>query len=139
MSQFQLHEDPESINPDHVIDLYHLIGGDRPNLGADTIRQAFLNSSYMATVTLPDGELIGWIRALSDQVSTTWIPEMVVHPEYSQLGVDGMLLDAVAAKYGHTTVFFQAMHTEFTTRASFYEKRGIKPMPSLIVCAKKPA
>jgi hypothetical protein len=137
MSQFELHEDPSEVNPQHVIDLYHLIGGDRPNLDEETIRKAFVNSSYMATVSLPDGELIGWIRALSDGVSTTWIPEMVSHPEYGSLGVDGMLLDAVIDKYRHTTVYFQTFHTDFTERASFYEKRGIKPMPNLIVCAKK--
>ncbi len=137
MSQFELHENPAEVNPEHVIDLYHLIGGDRPNLDAEMIRQAFVNSSYMATVSLPDGELIGWIRALSDGVSTTWIPEMVSHPEYGSLGVDGMLLDAVIDKYSHTTVYFQTFHTDFTERAGFYEKRGIKPMPNLIVCAKK--
>lgn len=137
MSQFQLHENPSDINPELVIDLYHLIGGDRPNLDQETIRKAFLNSSFMATVTLPDGELIGWIRVLSDDVSTSWIPEMVVHPEYSQLGVDSMLLDVVIKKYGHTTVYFQTFHTDFTERAQFYSEKGIKPMPNLIVCAKK--
>ncbi|PKL77961.1 MAG: hypothetical protein CVV27_04210 [Candidatus Melainabacteria bacterium HGW-Melainabacteria-1] len=137
MSQFELHENPAEINPQHVIDLYHLIGGDRPNLDEETIRKAFINSSYMATVSLPDGELVGWIRALSDSVSTTWIPEMVTHPEYGSLGVDGMLLDAVIDKYKHTTVYFQTFHTDFTERAGFYDKRGIKPMPNLIVCAKK--
>ncbi len=137
MSQFELHENPSTIDPEQVIDLYHLIGGDRPNLDSETIREAFLNSSYMATVTLPDGELIGWIRALSDQVSTTWIPEMVVHPEYARLGVDGLLLDAVIKNYEGTTVYFQTLHTEFTERAGFYAERKIQPMPSLIVCAKK--
>ncbi|MBF2052796.1 MAG: GNAT family N-acetyltransferase [Candidatus Sericytochromatia bacterium] len=137
MSQFQLHENPTDINPEQVLDLYHLIGGDRPNLDEEIIRKAFLNSAYMATVTLPDGELIGWIRALSDGVSTTWIPEMVSHPDYTALGVDGMLLDAVINNYKHTTVYFQTFHTDFTERAGFYEKRGIKPMPNLIVCAKK--
>lgn len=137
MSQFQLEENPEKINPEHVIDLYHLIGGDRPNLSTDTIRQAFINSSYMAMVSLPDGELIGWIRSLSDGVSTTWIPEMVVHPEYAQLGVDSMLLDAVLTHHDNTTVYFQTLHTDFTSRASFYESKGIQPMPSYIVCAKK--
>lgn len=137
MSQFQLHEDPNAIQPEQVIDLYHLIGGDRPNIDEETIRQAFVNSAYTALVTLSDGELIGWIRALSDDVSTTWIPEMVVHPEYGRLGVDGMLLDAVMGKYNHTTVYFQTFHTDFTERASFYGERGIKPMPNLIVCAKK--
>lgn len=137
MSQFELHENPSTIDPEQVIDLYHLIGGDRPNLDSETIKEAFLNSSYMATVTLPDGELIGWIRALSDQVSTTWIPEMVVHPEYARLGVDGQLLDAVIKNYEGTTVYFQTLHTEFTERAGFYAERKIQPMPSLIVCAKK--
>jgi GNAT superfamily N-acetyltransferase len=137
MSQFELHENPSNIDPEQVIDLYHLIGGDRPNLDAATIKEAFLNSSYMATVTLPDGELIGWIRALSDQVSTSWIPEMVVHPEYARLGVDGMLLDAVIDAYSGTTVYFQTLHTEFTDRAAFYSERKIQPMPNLIVCAKK--
>lgn len=137
MSQFELHENSADVNPEHVIDLYHLIGGDRPNLDVETIRLAFVNSSYTATVTLPDGELIGWIRALSDGVSTTWIPEMVTHPEYGTLGVDGMLLDAVIEKYKHTTVYFQTFHTDFTERAGFYGQRGIKPMPNLIVCAKK--
>lgn len=137
MSQFELHENPSTIDPEQVIDLYHLIGGDRPNLDAETIRAAFMNSSYMATVSLPDGELIGWIRALSDQVSTTWIPEMVVHPEYARLGVDGQLLDAVIKAYEGTIVYFQTLHTEFTERAGFYAERKIQPMPSLIVCAKK--
>ena len=137
MSQFELQENPASIDPEQVIDLYHLIGGDRPDLDSETIKEAFLNSSYMATVSLPDGELIGWIRALSDKVSTTWIPEMVVHPEYSQLGVDAQLLDAVTGAYEGTTVYFQILHTEFTARAGFYEERNIRPMPSLIVCAKK--
>ena len=137
MSQFELQENPSSIDPEQVIDLYHLIGGDRPNLDAETIKQAFLNSAYMATVALPDGELIGWIRALSEQVSTTWIPEMVVHPEYARLGVDAMLLDAVTAAYEGTTVYFQTLHTDFTERASFYAERKIQPMPNLIVCAKK--
>ena len=137
MSQFTLHENPSDITPEQVIDLYHMIGGDRPNLDNETIRAAFDNSSYVAVITLPDGELIGWARALSDNVSTTWIPEMVVHPEYSQLGVDGQLLDAVIENYGHTTVYFQTIHTDFTERASFYGERGIKPLPNLIVCAKE--
>lgn len=137
MSQFQLQENPSDVNPESVIDLYHLIGGDRPDLDNETVRQAFVNSTYMATITLPDGELIGWIRALSDGVSTTWIPEMVVHPEYSQLGVDSMLLDAVIEKFDRTTVYFQTFHTDFTERAQFYGSKGIKPMPNLIVCARK--
>lgn len=136
MSQFELHENPAEINPEQVIDLYHLIGGGVPGLDADKIRLAFKNSTYVAIATLPSGELIGWIRALSDQVSTTWIPEMVIHPEFQMLGVDGLLLDAVIARFKDTTVYFQASYNEFSERIQFFEDRGIKPMPNMIVCGR---
>jgi hypothetical protein len=136
MSQFQLHENPTEVNPDQVIDLYHLIGGGRPGLDPEKIKQAFANSTYVAMATLPSGELIGWIRALSDQLFTTWIPEMVVHPEFQALGVDGLLLDATITRFQNSTVYFQASYTEFTERARFFEDRGIKPMPNMIVCGR---
>lgn len=138
MSQFQLHENPSEVNPNHVIDLYHLIGGGRPGLDENMIRQAFGNSTYVAIVTLASGEMIGWVRALSDKVSTTWIPEMVVHPEFQTLGVDGLLLDAAINQFKHTTIYFQASYTEFTERVKFFEDRGIKPMPNMIVCGRMP-
>ncbi|PIQ26399.1 hypothetical protein COW36_14540 [bacterium (Candidatus Blackallbacteria) CG17_big_fil_post_rev_8_21_14_2_50_48_46] len=136
MSQFQLHENPAEVNPDQVIDLYHLIGGGRPGLEPEKIRLAFSNSTYVAIATLPSGELIGWIRALSDQVSTTWIPEMVVHPEFQTLGVDGLLLDATIAQFKSSMIYFQASYTEFSERIKFFEDRGIKPMPNMIVCGR---
>lgn len=135
MSQFEIQKNPQDLNPEQVLDLYHLIGGKRPDISLEDIQKVFNQSSLVVTAKIGD-QLAGWIRCLSDTISSTWIPEMVAHPEFITFGVEEALLDAVVTEYKHTTIYYQTMYDSFSQKVTLFNRFGVKPLSNLVVCAR---
>ena len=59
--------------------------------------QAALAGSWRAHSAYADGQLIGFVRAISDGYLHAFITEMIVLPEYQAQGVGAALLAAIVA------------------------------------------
>ncbi len=71
-------------------------GWHTPRLRAEASRQAWQNS-FPALVAEKDGELIGFLRAISDSSVTTFVCELLVAPQYRGRGIGAALLDKCQA------------------------------------------
>jgi GNAT superfamily N-acetyltransferase len=137
MDQFTLTENPASVDVQQLMDLYRLIQGVPAPTDPAYIEKALAGSDYVILASTRSGQLVGWLRAISDGVSATWIPEMVVHPEYQFLGLDGKLLEALIQRYNHTVIYMHNGYDAYYQRLAFYEKLGIKVRANMIVCARE--
>ncbi len=54
---------------------------------------------FIAQARNPEGELVGYVSAFSDDVFITMIGELLVHPDYQRRGIGTALLKKVALRY----------------------------------------
>jgi len=54
---------------------------------------------FTAQARNPEGELVGYVSAFSDEVFVTMIGELLVHPDFQRRGIGTALLKKVALRY----------------------------------------
>lgn len=72
--------------------------GDNKHICADSDSTI---DAYLFTVLArnPAGKLVGYVSAFSDELHSTLINELLVHPDYQHRGVGGALLKEVELRY----------------------------------------
>lgn len=126
---------PDSVDPTSVIQLLVSIGwGSDSQYDPAQVKLMFERSSYVIMVEKQE-KLIGYLRALSDYVSTTWISEVVVAPDHQKCGVGRALVSQLLKDLGRTAIYVDAIHGS----EAFFEKLGIAARPGhLIACSRPP-
>jgi ribosomal protein S18 acetylase RimI-like enzyme len=85
-------------------------------------REAWLDSG-IAYVAESEGEIIGYIRGLTDQHITLFICELLIDQNFRGCGIGARLLDYVHTLYPSTRVEMLASSTSKT----FYEQQSYRP------------
>ena len=92
------------------------------------IEEAICNSSF-AVSAYDSGRLVGFARAISDQVLYATIYDVMVYPEYQKAGIGAALVENIVVQCKAAEVFtvhlFAADGTE-----PFYNKLGFKARPA---------
>ncbi|MDX8343535.1 GNAT family N-acetyltransferase [Rossellomorea sp. YZS02] len=88
----------------------------------DSTKNAW-NNSTIAFVALHEGEIIAYIRGLTDQSITLFICELLIHREFRAKGIGDALLQYVHGLYPDTRIEMLASSTSHT----YYEQKGYRP------------
>ncbi len=129
--------DPRKISPDDIGRVYNSVGFTIP----DDFRAepGFMEKMYapgaFGFFAFADNQLIGAARVLSDDAICSWVPEVVVMPEWQKKGVGKILLKSISERFAHTAIYTEA----FKGTETFFEKQGIRPKEKLVACSKAPA
>jgi N-acetylglutamate synthase-like GNAT family acetyltransferase len=95
------------------------------NLNLDSVDVALQNTSYTIVVRSSKGEAIAAGRVFSDDLTMTFIPDILVKPEYQRQGHGKKIVEMIKSRFGHTIFFFGSQ------QESFFEKLDFKKaMPS---------
>lgn len=81
------------------------------------------NNSTIAYVAQHEGEIIAYIRGLTDQSITLFICELLIHREFRGKGIGDALLKYVHGLYPDTRIEMLAS----TTSHTYYEQKGYRP------------
>ncbi|BCB02546.1 GNAT family N-acetyltransferase [Bacillus sp. KH172YL63] len=81
------------------------------------------NQSNIAYVAIHDGQLLGYIRGMTDGAITTFICELLIHQDFRGFGMGDALLQYVHGLYPKTRVEMLASSTSHT----YYEQKGYRP------------
>jgi GNAT superfamily N-acetyltransferase len=90
----------------------------RPEAALDAWRR-----SWPALVATTDTGVIAFVRALTDEEVTLFVPELLVAPAWQGKGLGGCLLDVCHGLYPHVRI--ELLATE--PSASFYAAHGFRP------------
>jgi GNAT superfamily N-acetyltransferase len=82
-----------------------------------------------------EGALVGYLSAFSDEVISTMLGELVVHPAYRRRGVASAMLGVLEQRYPDAPIYIKALGES----KLFYAARGFKqPKAELTVMFKHP-
>ncbi|MCD4681299.1 MAG: GNAT family N-acetyltransferase, partial [Bacteroidales bacterium] len=114
----RIETDVEKVKFADVIQLYSSNdwGIDKDYL-EEHVKGTFSNSTY-SLFAFDKDKLVGFIRVFSDNFQTTWISEIVIHPDEQKKGVGSILLSRIIEKYGHTSIYAET----FEGKEVFFEK-----------------
>jgi GNAT superfamily N-acetyltransferase len=86
----------------------------------DSLVRAIKKSQYAASATDSRANLVGLVRAISDDVSICYIQDLLVHPAHQRAGVGRALVERVLKRYAHVRQTVLITDDEPAQRA-FYE------------------
>jgi len=82
-----------------------------------------------------EGALVGYCSVFSDEVMTTMLGELIVHPQHRRAGVGAGLVRSVETRHPNAPIYIKALGES----RHFYAKLGFKtPRAEMTVMFKKP-
>ena len=90
----------KDIQLSHIVQLYDSVGWSTYTSKPLELLKGISNSSYVVTCWI-DGQLIGLLRAMSDDFSILYIQDILVHPDHQRKGVGRGLVKRCLASYDH--------------------------------------
>ncbi|MDV7340208.1 GNAT family N-acetyltransferase [Terasakiella sp. A23] len=132
MKSWLVTTDKGAVNKGDLVDLYHKVGCGVPDCVED--KNAYMDSLFGAGCygffVFEQGRVIGCARVMSDDLVSTWVAELIVHPDWQDLGVGTSLVKALKERFKYTSIHLDAL----LGQQGFFEKNGIKPRDRLVAC-----
>lgn len=100
----------------------------------DAILEKMIKGCSYCVVAHETNSLLGYARAFTDDISVTWIAEILVHPERRRQGVGTHIMKELLRVTSHTAVYAEA----FVGTEGFLESFGITKKSKLVACSRKP-
>ena len=88
------------------------------------------NSTTIVLARSADGKVVGFITAVSDQVSCAYIPHLEVLPEYQGQGIGSELVKRMIEKLGHLCMIDLVCDPPLQ---SFYERLGMQAVVGMVI------
>jgi GNAT superfamily N-acetyltransferase/ketosteroid isomerase-like protein len=133
---YLLTDDPALLDLDAVCALLHSTywADDRPR---DVIAKAIRNSTCLSLVH--DGQLVGFIRGVTDHATYTWVCDVIVHPGHRGKGLGKWIVqcflehpDLQTISHHLCTRDAHALYESFGFQRIEAMRRSDKPMPFLL-------
>ncbi|MEM9564021.1 MAG: GNAT family N-acetyltransferase [Actinomycetota bacterium] len=93
--------DDEVVPIRELVELYESVNWLRYSTDPDGLARAVDRSTYVVTARDGDGELVGLVRCLTDDVSILHIQDVLVRPERQRQGIGRFLLLVVLQRFRH--------------------------------------
>jgi len=84
-----------------LLALYASVGWTTYADDPDALERAVRQSSLVVCGRSDDGDLLGLVRVVSDDVSIVYVQDLLVAPAVQRRGVGRALMEAVLARYAH--------------------------------------
>lgn len=121
------------VTPEELNALFSEIGWGQHS--DEKLQQSVDAYPFVAHARTNTGLLVGYISAFSDEVFSTMLGELVVHPKYQRQGIAANLLARVEARFPNAPVYIKALGEA----KNFFIARGYKaPSSEITVLFKKP-
>ncbi|MFC4453416.1 GNAT family N-acetyltransferase [Deinococcus sonorensis] len=118
-----------------LLSLYGSVGWTSYTADPGMLERAVQQSSHVLCARSGTGELIGLIRAVSDDVSICYIQDLLVRPEHHRQGVGRALMVQLLDRYAHVmqrvllTDNGEAQHA-FYSSLGFHDTRTLVQLPT---------
>jgi len=121
--------DKEKVRPKELMKLWASVEwSGEDDYAPQTVKAAIRNTTLLISARNQYGELIGIARVMSDGYFSTWLAELIVHPDYQSLGVGKVLVKAVKDYYADTSIVLET----FPWNRKFFKKCGFKESKMLV-------
>lgn len=107
-----------------ILSLYESVGWIAYTDDPDLLFRAISKSSFVVTAHNHTGILIGLARAISDDSTICYLQDILVHPEFQNIGVGRALIVQVQQRYHHVRQTVLITDDEPKQRA-FYQSLGM--------------
>ena len=86
------------------------------------VDKALNATSYTVVARDSRSNIVAAGRAFSDDLTMTFIPDILVRPDFQRMGLGREILGMIKGRYGHTIFYFGGQPSQ----EEFYEKLGFK-------------
>jgi GNAT superfamily N-acetyltransferase len=90
----------KTVSTGALVGLYESVGWTAYTQDPHRLAAAVRNSSFVATAWMGD-ELVGLVRAMSDDVSIAYLQDVLVRPSFQGAGIGHELMQAFLERYSH--------------------------------------
>lgn len=125
--------DSKSVTPEELDALFVLTGWGQHSI--EQLQKSINSYPFVSHARTDNGVLVGYVSAFSDEVFSTMLGELIVHPKHQKKGIATELISRVEARFPSAPVYIKALGEA----KSFFIARGYKaPRTELTVLFKKP-
>ncbi|MEN2506761.1 GNAT family N-acetyltransferase [Stutzerimonas stutzeri] len=129
-----LFAESKSVSPEELSALFTDVGWGQQS--AQKLQRSIDAYPFVAHARTETGLLVGYISAFSDEVFSTLLGELVVHPDYQRKGIATNLLARLEARFPSAPVYIKALGEA----KKFFVAQGYKaPRIELTVLFKSPS
>ena len=94
---------------------------------------AMISGSTWFSVAEMDRQVVGYARAMSDDVSVTYLVEVAVAEKYRRRGIGATLIQSCFTKFSHTAIYADVA----PSAVKLVSRLGLTPRPAhLVACAR---
>ena len=110
-----------------VIMIYENVGWVAYLQEQDKLFSTFENSLYLLGA-FDDGQMVGFVRVVGDGEHVVLVQDLIITPEYQNLGIGSCLFEKVMDKYQAVRMFMVVTDLESKRNNAFYRKFGMKKL-----------
>src|SRR3989338_6244639 len=130
MSSIIISTNKSELLPKEAVELWVSLGwGKRDDYNENNVIEAIKNTSFLVFARNSQGQLVGLVRVLSDEVIYTAIADFAIRSDYRDQEVGAKLMEEVKNKYKGTGIFID----EFKNNEEFFIKCGYVKRDNMIV------
>ena len=110
-----------------VIMIYENVGWVAYLQEQEKLFSAFENSIYLLGA-FDDGQMVGFVRVVGDGEHVVLVQDLIITPEYQNLGIGSCLFEKVMDRYQAVRMFMVVTDLEDKRNNAFYRKYGMKEL-----------
>lgn len=137
LSNVIIHDDPSKFGTQDFDNLLDSIGFGilETNIPRSEIYQRIFGEGiFCLFAESNEGELAGFVRAFSDDLTKCYVTEICVHPSWQRQAIGSALLERTASRYSHTAIQAEV----FPNAIPLFESCGIALANGLAGCSRAP-